>query len=83
MRTPPDQIGHAVTVHKYMVRSKWLARRRRGITATDVAAILGMSKYATPLDVYLTKRDGDQKEATYAMQRGNALEPLLIDEWQP
>ena len=81
MRTPPDQIGHAVTVHKYMVRSKWLARRRRGITATDVAAILGMSKCATPLDVYLTKRDGDQKEATYAMQRGNALEPLLIDEW--
>lgn len=64
-----------------MVRSKWLARRRRGITATDVAAILGMSKYATPLDVYLTKRDGDQKEANYAMQRGNALEPLLIDEW--
>ena len=81
MRTPPDQIGHAVTVHKYMVRSKWLARRRRGITATDVAAILGMSKYATPLDVFLIKRDGDQIEANYAMQRGNALEPLLIDEW--
>jgi hypothetical protein len=25
MRTPPDQIGHAVCIHKYMVRGKWLA----------------------------------------------------------
>lgn len=81
MRPQPDQIGHAVTVHKYMQRGKWLARRRRGITATDVATILGMSTYATPVDVWLSKRDGDQKTANYAMSRGNALEPLLIDEW--
>lgn len=81
MRAQPDQIGHAVTVHKYMQRGKWLARRRRGITATDVATILGMSDWSTPVDVWLSKRDGDQKTANYAMQRGNALEPLLIDEW--
>ncbi len=34
---------------------QWLAARRRGIGGSDVAAVLGMSRYTSPLEVYLDK----------------------------
>lgn len=36
-------------------REVWLADRRTAITGTDVAGILGLSKFASPIDVYLEK----------------------------
>jgi putative phage-type endonuclease len=36
-------------------KAKWLAARRSGLGATDTSAILGLSSYATALDVYLDK----------------------------
>lgn len=36
-------------------RDEWLAQRRLGITATDVPAILGQSKYKTAIDVWMDK----------------------------
>ena len=32
------------------------ARRAQGLGASDVAAVLGLSKYKSPFDVYLEKR---------------------------
>lgn len=41
-------------------REEWLAIRREGVTATDLPAILGLSKYKTAIDVWLEKvRPGD------------------------
>ncbi len=43
-------------------RQKWLNERRLGIGGSDVAAILGKSKFKTPLQVYMEKineYDGD------------------------
>jgi putative phage-type endonuclease len=37
-------------------REQWLTVRRTGVGGSEVAAILGMSKYASPLEVYLDKR---------------------------
>ncbi|WP_344122332.1 lambda-exonuclease family protein [Streptomyces blastmyceticus] len=37
-------------------REQWLAVRRRGIGGSDVAAVLGMSRYTSPHEVYLDKR---------------------------
>ncbi|MFI1182590.1 YqaJ viral recombinase family protein [Streptomyces sp. NPDC020799] len=37
-------------------REQWLAVRRTGIGGSDVAAVLGMSRYASPYEVYLDKR---------------------------
>lgn len=73
--------GEARTVLKAASRRRWLARRRKGLTATDVPAILGYSPWATPVDVWLNKRDGDDSSPSYAMQRGNALQPLVAAEW--
>jgi putative phage-type endonuclease len=36
-------------------RMAWLSKRRLHATGTDIAAILGLSKFASPIDVYLDK----------------------------
>jgi putative phage-type endonuclease len=50
-------------------KTEWLALRRTGIGGSDVGALLGMSKYASPYDLYLDKR-GERPE----MPRSEALE---------
>lgn len=75
-------IGHAVALQTRPNRRVWLAKRRRGITATDVPAILGLSPWATPVTVWLDKTGHSAPvEPSYAMQRGNALEALLLAEY--
>lgn len=52
-----------------------LALRRTGITATDVAAVLGLSPFRSPLDVWLEKMNkAPPVEETEDMQRGTFLE---------
>jgi putative phage-type endonuclease len=71
----------AVVVLERGSRARWLARRRKGITATDVPAILGVSPWATPLDVWLDKVNPQPRPVTYAMRRGLALEQAIAAEW--
>lgn len=58
---------------------EWHEQRRYGIGASDVAAILGLSPWATPLDVYEAKmgvpRTIDENLAWF----GHALEPVISD----
>lgn len=66
-----------------MDRQQWLEQRRSGIGGSDVAGILGLSKWSTPLDVYLSKiGEAEEKELTPAMHWGNVLEPVLLAEFQ-
>jgi putative phage-type endonuclease len=54
--------------------------RASGIGGSDIAAILGLSKWKTPLDVYNLKVGNTKpEEQTVAMARGKALEPFLLD----
>ena len=50
-----------------MEREDWLDWRRRGIGGSDVGAICGISKYKSPIDVYLDKigqsEETEQSEA--------------------
>lgn len=39
---------------------EWLEERRRSIGASEVAAVMGLSPYATPLDVYKSKHGVDR-----------------------
>jgi len=54
--------------------------RKSGIGGSDVAAILGLSKYKTPLQVYLDKVIDDIPEQSDSpfIEWGNRLEPLVI-----
>lgn len=51
-----------------MTHEEWLATRQRGIGSSDVAAILGLNKFRTPLDVWKEKITDDvpkQAETKY------------------
>ena len=64
-------------------REQWLAERRLGIGGSDVAPILGMSPWATPLDVYLDKvGEAPERPDTPAMAWGRAMEPLLRQAYE-
>lgn len=59
-------------------RASWLASRRTGIGGSDVAAILGLSKWSTPLQVYQDKRgEAPPVPDNDAMRWGRYLEPAV------
>ncbi len=61
---------------------EWLAERRTGIGASDIAAVAGLSRYRSPFDVYLDKIGQAAPPAeTAAMHWGHLLEPVVAREW--
>lgn len=63
-------------------RDQWLQDRRQGIGGSDVAPILGLSKWRTPLDVYLDKRgEGAPDVDNESMVWGRALEPVIRQQY--
>lgn len=63
-------------------RDAWLAERRKGIGGSDVAAILGLSRWRTAVDVWLDKRGLSAEHLeTEAMRFGTLLEPIVLDEF--
>lgn len=59
-------------------RKAWLAERRLGIGGSDIAAIIGVNKYSSPLDVWRSKMpDATDKDTTEDMMRGQMLEEFV------
>ncbi len=54
-------------------------QRMSGIGGSDIAAILGISKYRNALDVYNAKKGIEQFSPNIRMDVGTALEPLIFD----
>lgn len=70
-----------VSTHN-MDRSEWLSVRTRGIGGSDIAAIAGVSPWATPLSVYLDKiGEAPEQEETEAMRWGTILEDVVAREY--
>jgi putative phage-type endonuclease len=67
-----------------MTREQWLEERRTGIGGSDAAAVCGMSRWSTRLDVYMEKvgyLDGvgrGRDDETADMRRGTLLEPVVL-----
>lgn len=61
----------------------WLAQRTKGIGGSDVAAIMGLSPWHTPVEAWLEKTGGAQpddiSDKPY-VQFGNIMEPI-IGKW--
>lgn len=60
----------------------WLAARRKGVTASEIAVIMGLSPWSSPYKLYHQKlgilpRD----EVTPAMERGTYLEPYIAQRF--
>ena len=60
----------------------WLEIRKKGIGGSDVAGIIGISPWASPLTVYLDKVGvTPKKEASEKMEIGTELEPYLREKF--
>lgn len=64
-------------------RLEWLRHRQAGIGGSDAAAVLGLSRWKSPLDVWLDKtkeitESGEQSEAAYW---GSVLEDIVAAEF--
>lgn len=63
-----------------MTHDEWLEWRRKGIGGSDVAAICGLSRYKSALEVYLDKiGEIPPKEDNPKMKAGRILEPVIAD----
>ena len=62
--------------------SQWLTARRRGIGGSDIAAIMGLSRWRSALDVYMDKTGMmPDRETSEAMAWGTLLEAPVADEY--
>jgi len=63
--------------------AEWLAEREKGIGASEVAAIIGLSPWETPYSLYLRKTGQiPPQEENFAMRRGHYLEDAVVQWWQ-
>lgn len=63
-------------------REAWLADRQKHITGTDVAAILGLSPWKSPIHVYLDKKGlAEPQPENDAMRWGRRLERPILEAY--
>lgn len=67
---------------------EWAVERNRSIGGSDVAAILGLSKWNSPTSVYLAKIDPEKAAATAkdktnpVMKFGDIMEPVIAEQFK-
>ena len=68
---------------KDMSREEWLKARRAGIGGSDAAAVCGISRYRSPIDVFLDKTSDEppSKEDNLQMKVGRGLEAFVAELW--
>jgi putative phage-type endonuclease len=69
---------------KDLTHAEWLDLRRQGIGGSDLAGIMGMSNYSTPIDIYLDKTGQTEieEEENPLFWWGHKLEPLVIQKYE-
>ena len=64
-------------------REEWLAARKNGIGGSDAAAILHLSEWSTPFDVWLDKTGkAEDKPDNLNMMIGRELEETVARLWE-
>ncbi|KGK88088.1 hypothetical protein DP68_08695 [Clostridium sp. HMP27] len=62
---------------------EWLEARKAGITGTDLGGLTGISKYSTPIKVYLDKiGELDPTQDNEVMYWGRVMEDVIAKEFQ-
>jgi putative phage-type endonuclease len=57
----------------------WYETRQAGVTASEIATILGLSRWQSALALYFRKRGGlDEQDDDYRMALGRELEPYVL-----
>jgi putative phage-type endonuclease len=65
-----------------MDRADWLKRRQSGLGGSDVAAILGLSPYRGPVDVWLDKTGEPREQDAVRLRYGAFVEDFVDAEYQ-
>lgn len=62
--------------------TEWLEARRQGVTASEIAILMGLSPYSSPYALYHQKLGnlGEQPD-TAVLERGRVLEPHIADKF--
>ncbi len=64
------------------IRTAWLEQRKTGIGGSDAAAVMGLSRWRTPLSVWLDKiGHGEAVTESEPMRWGALLEPVIRHEY--
>ena len=65
-------------------REEWLKYRKRGIGGSDVAALLGISKWTSAVALWLdkTNQTNEPEEVNEAMRWGQILEPVIREQFR-
>ena len=67
---------------KNMVREEWLAERRRSVGGSEIGAIMGLSKYQSPVSVWANKLGiVPDAEPNEAMIQGTDLEEYVAERF--
>lgn len=75
----------SATIERHETREQWLEARRRGIGASESAAVLGISPWKTPLALWADKVQPDLEEEErddVLFKRGRRLEPLVAEDFR-
>lgn len=59
----------------------WHKLRRDGVTASEIAAVLGISPWDSPFSLYWQKVNGWVTDDNEAMATGRRVEPVVADWW--
>jgi len=60
----------------------WLEARRQGVTASEIAILMGLSPYSSPYALYHQKLGIlPPEDETAAMERGKVLEPYIAEKF--
>lgn len=63
-------------------REQWLAQRRKSLGGSDMGAVLGLNKWASPYSVWADKTGRlPEKEDTEAMRQGRDLEEYIVSRF--
>ena len=68
-----------------MSYEEWLVSRRRGIGGSDVAKVLGLSKYSSPYQIWMDKTgkiEIDTSETSEAAYWGHQMEEVVAKEFE-
>lgn len=66
------------------INAQWVEARKNGIGGSDVASIMGLNKYSSPLNVWLVKTGREESpdlSDNQAVEWGNRLEDVVADKF--
>ena len=80
----PPLVGHAVPTYKVdgLRDDEWQELRKGSLGCSEAAAVAGLNKYRSPLDVYMQKCGLiDGFRGSLATRMGTAMEPFIAKEF--